>query len=362
MDIIPITDLMIDDKYNTIHDIHQIAFYNINNFDIEKIISFSLPYNNFFKYRLINLDSLLKRDDYELPDIVILNEKYDISEEEKEFINSLNIKFYYVSEGILNNRDYLIQTTEEILNSVYKSKVHKAIQIEKQNISSMEKEIENQDLDEKEIVDILIRETLDHIREKDDATYSHVKKVNDYVDIFVDGLDEEEKLSESQIIFLKNAALVHDIGMLVIPNQILKKESKLDKFEYDSIKSHVSEDAYLYENELLQEYKEIALAHHERYDGTGYPNGIKGENIPYFARIISVLDAFEAMTGKRPYVKNQQKKTLYNILDDLNKNSCTQFDPYIVRCFIIGIVNNPEFQISLSEEYGGTLKRLKKKK
>lgn len=266
------------------------------------------------------MDSLLKRDNYELPDIVILNEKYDISEEEKEFINLLNIKFYYVSEGILNNCDYLIQTTEEILNSVYKSKVHKAIQIEKQNISSMEKEIENQDL------------------------------------------DEEEKLSESQIIFLKNAALVHDIGKLVIPNQILKKESKLDKFEYDCIKSHVSEDAYLYENELLQEYKEFALAHHERYDGTCYPNGIKGENIPYFARIISVLDAFEAMTGKRPYVKNQQKKTLYNILDDLNKNSCTQFDPYIVRCFIIGIVNNTEFQISLSEEYGGTLKRLKKKK
>ncbi len=131
---------------------------------------------------------------------------------------------------------------------------------------------------------------------------------------------------------LKLSAGLHDIGKINIPNSILDKEGELTEYEFDQIKLHS-----LYSGEILKVLKKFnevttaSLYHHERYDGNGYPNGLVGKEIPLFARIISIADAFDAMTTDRPYRKSM---SLEDALEELVKNKYTQFDPFLVDKFV----------------------------
>ncbi len=139
-------------------------------------------------------------------------------------------------------------------------------------------------------------------------------------------------LSEENLVELKTAAIFHDIGKISIPDKILNKPSKLSKEEYEIVKSH-TEVGY----EILRaadEYSDLAIYvshHHERWDGKGYPHGIKGEEIPKFSRIICITDAYEAMTSDRPYRKKMSKEYA---VSEIIKNSGTQFDPKLARVFV----------------------------
>ena len=128
------------------------------------------------------------------------------------------------------------------------------------------------------------------------------------------------------------AALLHNIGNYYIPEQILRKTGKITTEEYSIVKTHTTKGAELLRDvQHIPHAQEAALYHHERYDGTGYPLGKKGDEIPLIARIIAVADAYDAMSIDRPYRK---KLTRDQIREEFIKNRGTQFDPLIVGEFL----------------------------
>ena len=130
---------------------------------------------------------------------------------------------------------------------------------------------------------------------------------------------------------VKTAGLLHDIGKIIISETILKKEGKLTTEEYDLMKTH-SEIGFRILNSTsdMRGISNIVLNHHERWDGKGYPRGIKSDDIPFKSRIISIADAFDAMTSVRTYQETISKE---EALLEIIANSGTQFDPKLVEVF-----------------------------
>ncbi len=167
------------------------------------------------------------------------------------------------------------------------------------------------------------------IEKRDPYTAGHTKRVMDYSLTIARSL----KLQEKDMSRLKLAAILHDIGKIGVRDDILLSQRKLTDEEFEAIKKHP-----LYGEEILLpiKYMKDSISgikyHHERYDGKGYPDGLKGDAIDIIARIIAVADSFDAMTSNRPY-RTAMHHTV--ALEELKKNSGTQFDPTIVDAFII---------------------------
>jgi HD-GYP domain-containing protein (c-di-GMP phosphodiesterase class II) len=142
-------------------------------------------------------------------------------------------------------------------------------------------------------------------------------------------------LNENQIKTLQYASMLHDAGKLNIPLEILTKPSKLNRNEFRIIKGHPVKGVEIIKHlEILKPIIPIILHHHERYDGKGYPSGLKGEKIPLGARIMALADAFEAMVYGRPYRK---KMDVNMAIEEIKKKSGTQFDPKVVEAFLKAI-------------------------
>jgi len=142
----------------------------------------------------------------------------------------------------------------------------------------------------------------------------------------------EMKLREDELKGLDQAGMFHDIGKISVPDSILNKPGKLTDEEYDIIKTHTEVGYQILR--AADEYSDLAihaLHHHERWDGKGYPSGIKGNDIPLFSRIICVVDAYEAMTADRPYRKRLSEEFA---ISEIIKCSGSQFDPNIAQIFI----------------------------
>ncbi|MBU4227152.1 HD domain-containing protein [bacterium] len=145
-------------------------------------------------------------------------------------------------------------------------------------------------------------------------------------------LARELNLSEREIENIEYAALLHDIGKIGIADNILGKDSSLTNKEFDKIKEHTVMGAKIIEPiDSLKNSYEAIYHHHERYDGKGYPDGIKEKDIPLSARIIAVADAYDAMGSDRPYRKKLNKD---KILKELKDQSGKQFDPKVVKALI----------------------------
>lgn len=139
-------------------------------------------------------------------------------------------------------------------------------------------------------------------------------------------------MKNEEISLLKAISNLHDIGKIAIDDAILNKPGKLDEREWEQIKRH-PEIGYRILS-TSPEYAEIAqdiLSHHERYDGKGYPRGLKESNIPIRARIITIADSYDAMVSERPYRK---PLTHQQAIDEIKRNLGTQFDPHIGQVFI----------------------------
>lgn len=166
------------------------------------------------------------------------------------------------------------------------------------------------------------------IDEKDDYTKGHSLRV---AGCSVE-IARELGWSEDKIRILNHTALLHDIGKIGIPDAILNKPGRLSKEEFNIIKSHTTHGG-----EILKKIKSIphlsdgALFHHERYDGFGYPFGLKGDSIPPFAKIIGIADAFDAMSSTRIY---RSKLCIERIRDEIVNGRGTQFDPTITDVFL----------------------------
>ena len=166
------------------------------------------------------------------------------------------------------------------------------------------------------------------IEAKDEYTRGHSYRVAEYAALIA----AELGWSSEEIQQLKHAAYLHDIGKIGIPDLILNKPSRLTDDEYNLIKKHTVIGAEILKDiTFVPHIVEVARNHHERYDGTGYPRGLAGEDIPYMARILTIADCFDAMTARRPYKK---PLSVSYAVSELKKNSGTQFDPELVNVFI----------------------------
>lgn len=167
------------------------------------------------------------------------------------------------------------------------------------------------------------------IEKRDPYTGGHTKRVMNYSI----AIGKVLGLSDVEIGKLELAAVLHDIGKIGIKDRILLKKRKLTAHEFDEIKMHT-----IYAEEILNHIKHLrdiipgVKYHHERYDGNGYPEKLRGNGIDIIARIIAVADAFDAMTTDRPYRKGL---SLEMALKELKRNSGTQFDPEVVRAFFV---------------------------
>jgi len=170
---------------------------------------------------------------------------------------------------------------------------------------------------------------------RDQYTAGHSRRVMEYSK----GIGQRIKLDKQDIEELKRSALLHDIGKIGIPDTILKKQTKLTDEEYAVIKSHPETGAAILK--YIKSFTHLVPAvyhHHERFDGEGYPDGIKGTAIPLHARIIAIADTFDAMTSSRSYRKALSFRTA---LSELERNKGIQFDPEIADVFIEILEESP---------------------
>ncbi|MGN0596427.1 MAG: HD domain-containing phosphohydrolase [Ruminiclostridium sp.] len=168
---------------------------------------------------------------------------------------------------------------------------------------------------------------------KDENTSQHSVRVSEYSVMIAKKLGFSDEECEN----LRKIAILHDIGKIGIPDSVLNKPAKLTDEEYAIMKSHVTRGAEILKNfTVIDNVSEGALYHHERYDGRGYVNGLKGEEIPLNARIIGIADAFDAMTANRVYRK---KLDLDYVLEELKKGRGTQFDPRLVD-ILLGLIDD----------------------
>jgi putative nucleotidyltransferase with HDIG domain len=164
---------------------------------------------------------------------------------------------------------------------------------------------------------------------KDTYTHGHSENVMN----IAEELSNELGMETRWIGCIRDAGLLHDIGKIGVPGYILNKAGTLTYEEFNGImKTHSSLGANIVKDvPFLHNLYKLILYHHENYDGTGYPEGLKGEQIPMGARIIHVADAFEAMTSNRPYRQSLGKD---EAIKRLNQSSGRQFDPKVIQAFM----------------------------
>jgi len=139
-------------------------------------------------------------------------------------------------------------------------------------------------------------------------------------------------LGSTDIVLFSRAGMLHDLGKLVILDNILRKPRQLTEEEFELIRSHpVVGDKILKPLRFLSCEAKAVRHHHERYDGKGYPDGLKGEDIPLIARVVTVADAFDAMTSDRPY---RAKWPIATAIEEVVRGARTQFDPVVAEAFI----------------------------
>jgi hemerythrin-like metal-binding protein len=163
---------------------------------------------------------------------------------------------------------------------------------------------------------------------RDNETGAHIQRMSKYAV----ALGRSISMDAKQLHLLELAAPMHDIGKIGIPDGILLKPGRLSEEEYTAMQAHTTIGAEILQGShpLLVASREIALTHHERWDGKGYPRGLAGTEIPIFGRICALVDVFDALTSERPYKKAW---SIEKALDYIQENSGAHFDPRLVKAF-----------------------------
>ncbi len=189
----------------------------------------------------------------------------------------------------------------------------------------------------------LIVTMADMVENRDSDTGMHIQKTAAYVKIVAYGLKKKgyypEKIDEKFLSDVEMSAPLHDVGKISIPDNVLNKPGKLTDEEYEIMKTHTTAGKEIIEKAInlvqgesyLKEARNMAAFHHERWDGKGYPEGLKGEEIPLAARIMAVADVFDALVSKRVY---KPAFSFEKALEIMKEGAGTQFDPKCVEVFL----------------------------
>jgi putative two-component system response regulator len=164
---------------------------------------------------------------------------------------------------------------------------------------------------------------------KDKVTARHIHRMSRYCAVIARGMG----LPPGEVELILHASRMHDVGKIAVPDAILRKTSELDGPEWDIMRRHPTVGSRILDNstsQLLEAGRVIALHHHERWDGAGYPSGLSGESIPLWGRICAVADVFDAVTSERPYKPAYSNEEARRILLE---GRGTQFDPQVVDVF-----------------------------
>lgn len=178
---------------------------------------------------------------------------------------------------------------------------------------------------------------------RDDVTGGHINRTQNYLQILVDAMLKQgvylSEISDWDMNFLLPSSQLHDVGKIMIPDIILKKQGKLTSEEYEQVKQHTTQGANIiemieqktHEKNFLKHAKIFALCHHEQWDGSGYPAGLAGENIPLQGRLMAIVDVYDALVSERPYKKPlSHEQALQVILE----KSGSHFDPTLIQVFL----------------------------
>lgn len=185
----------------------------------------------------------------------------------------------------------------------------------------------------------LIRSLVELIEMKDEYTAGHSQRVTDYAV----GLGKSLGYDDRRIEILRYSSILHDIGKIGIPEEILNKPGKLDESEFSRIKEHPYTGYQAISNiDFLKEEAEVILYHHERVDGKGYPYGVKGDELNEMSKILSICDSYDAMTTDRTY---KTKMSRSEAVMELRRNAGTQFDSELVEKFV-GYLESSEEEAS----------------
>ncbi|MBQ2184188.1 MAG: HD domain-containing protein, partial [Lachnospiraceae bacterium] len=183
----------------------------------------------------------------------------------------------------------------------------------------------------------------DLVESRDKSTGDHIKKTTAYVELLLRKLKEKgyftDILTDEYIYEVANSAPLHDVGKIKVSDLVLNKPGRLDNEEFEKMKMHTKEGGKIIENAMkisstsdyLKEAENIALYHHEKYDGSGYPFGLKGDEIPLSARIMAVSDVFDALVSARVYKPGMKFEDAMNIIKE---GSGKHFDPIVAKVFV----------------------------
>lgn len=256
---------------------------------------------------------------------IIKNRNLSREELYKEYNNLLTrfsklFKLYQTIIKISDNLEYLLHETQ--------------VELKEKNLilSNNEmhlKKLVEQKTEKIESITLALVNALENANlENDNLTGLHIKRVSLYSSAIARSLH----LDENFVNRIELYASLHDIGKVGIPDSILKKPESFNKEEFNIMKKHTTIGGRMLDNaEIDQMAKNIAMYHHEKWDGTGYPEGRKGDNIPLEARIVAVADVFDALTAHRHYKESMDIESVFETIDQM---SGTNFDPRIVEAFL----------------------------
>jgi len=269
------------------------------------------------------LDLLVQQGSFDVTRQHIVAGKYFFLDEASEWEG---FEFIYVLSGELHETDdnILLRAGDYIYHHGLSARAH--FQVEKDTDLLLISSPPSFHLMRDEIQEIL--QLVRSVEEKDEATEGHCHRL----ERLAIATGEKLNLNGDQLITLSYAAYLHDVGKVKVPDEILNKPGALSDEEWVEMRKHPEYGAQMLEDkEFLRDAAKVVYAHHERYDGSGYPRGLSGDDIPVEARIIAVVDAYDAMVSDRPYRKALSEK---ETIAELQKNSGSQFDPQVVRAFL----------------------------